>query len=266
MSETDYFNLYIKKESEDFFGVHLLDDDGYEITKINFSIDDIDLQYISKLKESVGEDIQDTICKFGFKLFNILFKDEILDQYNSKINSGHFIRIKLIFNSNDSFLLSIPWEFIYDGINFLSAFSNVSLSRTIKDSNTGEEIIIKGQINMLVVVSNPDDLLENDRLKIELEERNISYAVSRFSSNIKIDFEEKASLRNIQNCLDNNQYHILHYIGHGTFSEDSDRGYLLLEDDHGNSKVVNNTTIADLFRISNFKTCCSLRMSNCKIR
>lgn len=263
MPEIEYFNLDLREETEGF-SAHLLDCNDNEIAKNDFILDE-DPQTFQKLEDIVGKDISenaDHIAKFGSELFNKVFKDEILERYKSAMDSGNFFRINLIFNRDDAFLLSIPWEFMNDGTNFLSAFSNISLSRTIRESNERKEITIDGQINMLVVISNPDDLLEEERLKIELEKVNIANAVSSSSSNIKLDFEENASLKSIQNCLDSNEYHILHYIGHAVYSEESERGHLVLEDDQGNKKLVDNETIADL--LSGYPTLKLIVLSGCQ--
>ncbi|MBI5417619.1 CHAT domain-containing protein [Candidatus Poribacteria bacterium] len=46
--------------------------------------------------------------------------------------------------------------------------------------------------------------------------------------------------------LDEEEYHIIHYTGHGVYSEQDRKGYLLLEDDSGKSNPVDNDTFADL--------------------
>lgn len=248
MPEIEYLNLLIDNSSENVFSVHLLDNDGNTIHENEFNYEDIDQNVLITLEESIGEknpQIGVNIQKIGSELFNAIFKDEILELYFSLLISKNFIRIKLIFTGENPFLLSLPWEFMFDGSNYISAYSNISLFRSIKEFGI-PNVEIEGQINLLVLISNPLNLSNEERLQIEIEKSYIANAVSS-SDNIKITFENKASLKNIQDLLDNNDFHIIHYIGHGSYSEDDDKGYLILEDDNGNKKPVDNETISKLF-------------------
>jgi len=107
---------------------------------------------------------------------------------------------------------------------------------------------IHGKIKILFVISSPLDLKDHERLQIEKEQTLIHQAVDRAESanRIEITFEDEASLRNIQTLLDEEKYHILHYTGHGLYSEKEDKGYLLLEDDSGKKRLVDNDTVAEL--------------------
>ena len=66
------------------------------------------------------------------------------------------------------------------------------------------------------------------------------------ANRIEIDFEDEASLRDIQSRLDEVEYHIFHYTGHGAYSEQEDKAYLILEGDRGKARQVDNETVVTL--------------------
>ncbi|MBI5663467.1 MAG: tetratricopeptide repeat protein [Nitrospirae bacterium] len=148
----------------------------------------------------------------------------------------------------DPDLLRIPWEFLFDGASFLSAYEGVTLSRSIKGVPSNGRGKIRGVIKMLAVISSPLDLNDRERLQVEKEQMLLLQAVDRaYAENrIEIDFLDESSLRNIQARLDEEEYHILHYTGHGSYSQREDRGYLLLEDDSGRSRHEDNEAVAEL--------------------
>jgi len=177
-----------------------------------------------------------------------VFAGKILDYYKSHIKDKEHIRLKFFFKKDEPELLRIPWEFMLDGDNFLSALPSVSLLRVIEGIPDKKIEKIKGKIKMLAIVSSPLDLKLHQRLQIEREQMLILQAVDRAvaANRMEIEFEDEASLRNIQGRLEEDEYHIIHYTGHGEYSYQDDKGYLLLEDDSGNSREVDNETIAHL--------------------
>ncbi len=245
------FNLHIEKASgKDFFVASVQDDKGTVLAKNEFQYK-IDRHILSRLEDSVGRDIPGNarlIKEFGSGLFNTVFNGEVLGYYKSRTGDGQHIRLKLFFKQEEPEPLSIPWEFMFDGTKFLSAYPQMTVTRVLKGIPDDKREKIKGKIRMLAVISSPLDLPERHRLQIEKEQMIILQAVDRVyaSNSIEIEFLDEASLKNIQDKLDEGEYHILHYTGHGVYSKTDDKGYLLLEDDSGNARHVDNERVADL--------------------
>jgi tetratricopeptide (TPR) repeat protein len=245
------FNLHIEKTSgKDNYIASIKDDRGNELASNKFHYHP-DLYILSRLEDSVGRNIAENaklIRDFGKELFNSVFAGEILGYYKSHVKDKEHIRLKLFFKKDEPELLRIPWEFIFDGDNFLSALPSVSLLRVIEGISSKAREKVKGKIRMLAIVSSPLDLESHQRLQIEREQMLILQAVDRAvaANRMEIEFEDEASLRNIQGRLEEEEYHIIHYTGHGKYSYKEDKGYLLLEDDSGNSRKVDNETIANL--------------------
>ena len=245
------FNLHIEKTSgKDSFVASIQDDKGSVLVKNEFRYR-IDPYILTKLEDSVGRDISDNarlIKDFGSELFNTVFDGEVLGYYKSRTGDEKYTRLKLFFKQEEPELLRIPWEFMFDGTKFLSTYPKITMTRVLKGIPSDNRGKIKGKLKMLAVISSPIDLPEHHRLQIEKEQMIILQAVDRIyaSNTIDVEFLDEASLKNIQDKLDDGAYHIFHYTGHGAYSGPEDKGYLLLEDDFGNAKLVDNERVADL--------------------
>jgi tetratricopeptide (TPR) repeat protein len=207
---------------------------------------------LSTLEDSVGKDVKKTsevIQKFGLGLYHAVFGGEVLGYYKSLLNNPADIHLKLVFKHNEPDLLRLPWEFLFDGTNFLSAYPRLTMLRALDGVPLIMRTPIEGKIRILVIVSSPLDLPESMRLQFEQEQLFIYQALDRLDAQnkVEIEFLEEASLKNIQDELDDKEYHILHYSGHGDYSDKEDAAYLLLEDDTGKkSRLVDNKTFAGL--------------------
>ena len=245
------FNLHIKKTSAKDTFVATVKDDKRNVLASNKFQYHTDTYILSKLEDSVGRKIAQNsklIREFGSELFKAVFASEVLGYYKSLSKKAKQIRLKLFFKKQEPELLRLPWEFMFDGTNFLSAYPRISISRVLEGIPSRDRGKIQGKIKILAVISSPLDLKDYQRLQIEREKVLILQAVDRAvaANRIEIDFEDESSLRNIQTRFDEESYHILHYTGHGEYSEKEHKAYLLLEDDSGNSRVVDNETIATL--------------------
>lgn len=244
------FNLYIEKTSgKDSFSATVKDDSGHPVARNDF-LYHRDRFILQRLEESVGQNIPGRsrlIKNFGTTLYDTVFTGEVKGCYESLPRNG-LIRLRLFLKKEEPDLHSIPWEFIHDGRNFLAAYPGITLIRLIEGLSSVKKEKIEDKIKILVVISIPLDLRDQGRLQIERELEILLQAVDRAvaSDKIDIDFEDEASLKNIQARLDEEHYHILHYTGHGVYRDDEDMGYLLLEDDSGRLLEVPNDTIAAL--------------------
>ncbi len=242
-------NLSIEKGiGKNSYAASFQSDNGAAFARNDFRYD-IDASVITRLEDTVGKNTKRNaklIEDFGGRLFNTVFKGKLLRYYRSLLNKH--IRLKLLFNYEDTELLRVPWEFMFDGKNFLSANQKMTMSRALKGIPAYKKRRFHGKIRMLAVISNPIDLPESHRLHMEKERMIITQAVANayVSDKIEIDFLHEASLRNIHERLYKSEYHIFHFTGHGIYSKKEQMCYLLLEDDFGSAKRVDHDTIAGL--------------------
>ena len=98
---------------------------------------------------------------------------------------------------------------------------------------------------MLVVVSAPQDP-SCAPLDTEKERDRILQAVDRLyvQQKMEVDFTDDATFETIQSYLNEKDYHIVHFTGHGT--EIDGQGFLVLENEDLTARQVDNQAIADL--------------------
>lgn len=134
----------------------------------------------------------------------------------------------------DAEILNLSWGIAIDPISQrpLNQIPQIFLS---KNSRTTEPKVLhptSGPLKILIMISSPKDLAIEGRLNFEEEERQIIKAFEPLfnSGEVQVDFTDDGSLDALHRKIDQNNYHILHFSGHGYFDEDKGRGFLLLED------------------------------------
>jgi tetratricopeptide (TPR) repeat protein len=186
----------------------------------------------------------------GTTLFNILFQDneDLFTQF-----LDHYDNIRIILNMKDPFLNVIPWELCYDPETeiFLGADSHCSLVR--RDQQSQQSLgKIDYPLKILVIISSPLDLEEKGEFRLNPDKIiALMNPVKNLQDKglVRIDFLERASVQRIQDKMKEG-YHIVHFIGHGFYDVESQRGYLIIEDKQRNAKNVEGRGLAQLFGIA----------------
>ncbi len=242
-------NLYIEKASDDnCLMARLCADDGGILAEELFDYD-INVSILARLEDSAGKNLvtnSKLIESFGSNLYNTVFRGAILAHYQSLRKSP--IRLKLFFEKKELELLRIPWEFMFDGEVFLAANPKMTVTRALKKTPGNIQKNIKGKLKALAVIPSPLDLPEFYRPQAEREKIMMRKAMDRHfvSDKMELNFLERPTVRNIQQSLASEEYHILFLTAHGIYSQKERMCYLLLEDDLGNTKRVDSETIAAL--------------------
>ena len=185
----------------------------------------------------------------GTKLYQALFPNQINARFHATIASAkatqQSVRLRLIFESPQ--LASLPWEFLYDERTntFLANNTDTVLSRYINVPLQKRDIKAATlPLKVLLVISTPTDLATLD---VAGEEKLIQSALKKHieTGKIELDVLQSATRRNIQEKLRENNYNVFHFIGHGTF--ENNKGYIILVDENGKSKYMDDETFANFF-------------------
>jgi hypothetical protein len=209
--------------------------------------------------------------EFGRELYLKVFGGELGKYFKKCIeeaqNCGAGLRICLRFDEDAQEIAALPWEFIYDS-DFFSTNRKTLISRLPVGVNRIISRPLESMLRMLVVVSSPDDP-NITPLNIELEQEVILEAVDTLQREhrMDVDFTEDASFETIESYLNEKDYHIVHFTGHGKYDTDESKGYLILETEDGRARAVDNSTIADLLagrsvRLVVLSACQSGKVSN----
>jgi CHAT domain len=189
------------------------------------------------------------IREFGAVLFEALFRDELgaclrrsLDRAGSE-EKGLRIRLRL---PNDR-LAEVPWEFLYDRSTgrFLSLSEYTPVVRYIELSESLPRVQIDGPLRGLVVISSPQDY---PPLDVDHEWEILQAAVSGLisSGRLEVDRLEIPTLEQLQRSLRRNEYHVLHYLGHGGVDRETGDGVLVLQDENGMSRLESGRDLSAL--------------------
>ena len=251
------------------FIIYIDKSDGYHLVRSDFDLTskseetEFDIQSLGTLRAELVDLItaesnqNHKLDEIAQKLGDELFRS-LPNQIRTHYAVAHFnatqqeqgIRIKL--NVTDPLLAVLPWEFLRYEDNFLVLQTSTPLVRWSKTDDSHESLA-DSELRILAVIADPED---NPVPHARIERRNLR---AEFSENpqIVIDFLDEipsvsaVTLNNIREILRqkrsaNRPYHILHFIGHGYFSEPEQKGYLLFENEDGTSRHVNHEQVGQI--------------------
>jgi hypothetical protein len=172
----------------------------------------------------------------GKELFRALFADDVRGRWNEskqRISPDTGLRLRLWLNVAE--LADLPWELLCEEKtgSFLAKAGGQSVSRYLPVSEPVYRRI-EGKLRVLLVVQNPPW----DNKRIEPGAVNlIAGQIRKLEDEVHLEILENKSLNQIQDEL-LNDYHILHFLGHGMPSE------LLFVEEGGTTKTVGAETFA----------------------
>jgi hypothetical protein len=190
------------------------------------------------------------IKSFGGRLFRALFDEQLqptlvrsLDEARRR-QAGLRLRLRL---SDAPELADFPWEYLYDtGANrFLNLSVETPLVRYLELPEPGRPLTVQPPLKILVMISAPSDVA---RLDVDVEWNRITSAVADLESRglVSVERLETATMAALQRTLRRGEYHILHYVGHGGYDEQSQDGVLLLEGMDGRRRAVSGQDLGTL--------------------
>ncbi|RTZ67127.1 MAG: hypothetical protein DSZ29_01500 [Aquificaceae bacterium] len=265
------FDLEITKRTDQYQARVIASPNGEARHLFDFPFEQHELeQYINKFANTrsfiLNEDPPDdspslsaeTIAKeirgFGQKLFDAVFQKTVSEVYRESIvsakNKKAGLRIRLRFPENPE-LISIPWEYLFDARSdvFLSLSGTISIVRYMELSIAVKQMQITPPLRILVISSNPKDY---PLLNIKKELDKLQQALLPLEKKKRVEFKhiENATLNKVTTILGQNDFHIIHFIGHGDFNKTHKEGVLVIEDDDGYGLQVSSHRIATIFQSS----------------
>jgi hypothetical protein len=182
------------------------------------------------------------IKSFGGQLFDALFRDELrvnlfrsLSEATAK-GSGLRLRLRL---SDTPELAGLPWEFLYDRARnrFLALSHHTPLVRYLELPDPPRPLPVDPPLHVLVMISSPADFVHLD---VDQEWAKLSDALAPLASTHRVTLErlQTTTLAALRERLRRGDCHVLHFIGHGGFDQQSQDGVLVLEDQVGRGRLV----------------------------
>jgi YVTN family beta-propeller protein len=178
--------------------------------------------------------------EFGERLFEQIFKGkahEVLSDAQSRMRqTGQGMRMRFQLENARS-LRNVPWELLCDSTRFVSISAYSPVLRHVDVAGQRAPLSMQAPLRILGMVSSPGDMPELDA---ERERERLTGACHSLVERglLEIEWVPEASLDGLLECLNEGDYHIFHFIGHGDFDEQAEDGVLLLEGRAGRSQRV----------------------------
>ncbi len=141
----------------------------------------------------------------------------------------------------DRSLANMPWEFLfgqpYGGKNkqFLALDRRISLARYVPAWYFVDRLPIIGPLKLLIIAANPHSE-QYKPVDVESEVQRIRSCLQPYMESsdqnplLSVDIiEGESTLQTLTRKLRDDQYHIIHYIGHGVYHKEQQRSFLVLE-------------------------------------
>ena len=273
------FELELSKESPNLYRARALDNGSVEAEQ-TFELRTGELKVLEglrRLEERVigaSEKVEKETfhIEFGRELYNKVFSGKLGEYFRKCLEegqkSGGGLRICLRCDDSAQEISALPWEFLHNGDDFLVTDRNILISRLPSGVKKAKSNPLDSILRMLVVVSSPNDPGVAP-LNTELEQEVILEAVDKLQREHKmeVDFTEDATFETIDDYLNEKEYHIVHFTGHGRYDNEKHKGYLILEGENERAREVDNNAISDLLagrnvRLAVLSACQSGKTSN----
>ncbi len=197
---------------------------------------------VAQVRRVPGRGDVDRVRDFGRRLYKTVFADGVgtllersLDEAERQ-QKGLRFRFRL---GDAEQLASVPWEYLYsDRLNrFLAVSIDTPVVRYLDLPRPIYPLLVAPPLRVLVVMSNPRGTAE---LNVEGEWARVKAAMSDLekSGQVSLNRLGRATLDELRNALRENEYHVLHFIGHGGFDERAHQGLLYFETEDGSDDEV----------------------------
>jgi hypothetical protein len=180
------------------------------------------------------------VQELGAELFDWLFAGDarvLLDssrQQAAREGSDQWLRLVLRIRPPE--LATLPWEFLYDTRrdDYLS-LSN-PLVRYPEVLEPIRPLAVSPPLRILGMVARPSD---RSQLDVELEKQWLLEAVADLTDDGRVDvtWVPGQSWRELRRAMNQQQWHIFHFIGHGGFDHDTGEGFIALGEDGGTYRL-----------------------------
>jgi mRNA-degrading endonuclease toxin of MazEF toxin-antitoxin module len=192
-------------------------------------------------------------ARIGDRLFQALFTGAVRDLFERSLGRSEGdpdlgLRIVLRFDPGQpgvASLTTLPWELLYrqDRREFLNFSRKSPLVRAL-DVPRPLPPPSGSPLRVLIVIANPP---KSTPLATGSELQSLQEALAS-APGVSSAILPHATPEALRARLLAEPFHVLHFIGHGSFDAASGEGFLLLEDGRGGARLVSGAMLADILR------------------
>ena len=190
------------------------------------------------------------LAQLGYRLQQLAFPPAVYNRLltaQSKLGENDSLRIRLRLDPPE--LAVLPWELLTDTApdpgavtDFWGLNQKMSLVRFPAVAKTAAPVASPTPLRILLVVAGPTD---QRALKTGDEIARVRAALAPLGSKIELVEMDHVMAEDLLPRL-RETFHILHFIGHGTFDQASSTGQLILEDENQKSDPLDARSLGQL--------------------
>lgn len=228
------FNIVIERKGEGLYVSYYDAPNGAQLSKnggIFLQLPDDEDEW-SKACEGVERGNGQKLAELGYSLFNAIFTDDLLEQWNK--NYGAFTNdsgmgIRLRFSPGADVFAEVPVELLSSDpmkCDFLALNPQISITRSPRhpgEIKPGPELAVP--LRILIVIANPNTAgIDANDVKETLDEELEELVTS---GRVRVAYlgpqeDPPATYNALHDALVDEDYHIVHFIGHGDFETPED--------------------------------------------
>ncbi len=191
----------------------------------------------------------------GQKLFAWLFSDDALKTTWGQVREQRPHRIRLRIDREATELHAIPWELLQEPgegglVHNLASATATPFSRYLAGTWQPGNPILKRPIKMLVAVANPANLADYNLEAVEVKQEwtLLQETLADLIKDNKVKLNQLAQPCTLKTLAEELRqgYHILHFIGHGSYSQKSQQAALYLADEQNQVVLVKDNQFAKM--------------------
>jgi serine/threonine protein phosphatase PrpC len=195
-------------------------------------------------------ELEQPVREIGQALFAALLgAGEVAGRYRASAaiaaERGHGLRVVLRIDTPE--LAGLPWEAMYDEGAAGYVCRHEQLVRRVPVASVPLSLTVRPPMRILGVISSPLGL---PALDVEKERTLLTKALTRPVSAgwVELHWAASATWADLQDALLEQEWHVVHFIGHGGFDVAEDQGVLALSSEDGRAELVQAHRFADLLR------------------
>ena len=185
--------------------------------------------------------------RVGLLLFDALLSGPVLGTYRASVGIAQQRDepLRLVLRLADPKLAALPWEALFDPEIEAYICRKEPLVRHVPAPSTPQPLKVAPPLRILGLIASPRGM---PALDVTAEQDNLSRALAGPISEglIHLEWLEQATWETVQEKLLSDQWHVLHFVGHGDYDLKTDQGVLALVGPGGEANLVGADQLVDL--------------------
>jgi hypothetical protein len=183
----------------------------------------------------------------GRLLFESVFRDDVETAYRTSlaVASDRGAGVQIVLRLTAPGLAALPWEALYDPETGSYLCRKEPLVRYVPAPYSPPTLALTPPLRVLCMISSPRGL---PPLDVEGEKELLEQALRPHidGGRVQVDWLEQVTWSSVHDKLLEQEWHVLHFIGHGTYDTETDEGVLAFVGRDGRADYVAASALADL--------------------